>query len=146
MRKARRFVASGSSVREQVEYFRVDPDTECPQIRARARALELAESLHVGGDLPRENIGQFVSLVTESKLVESGELCANPPRGVGSQAEFAIEVASLSGERCVPPVRKRRRYTTPLPPTGFWQAVPAVARISHPPRSDAGPPVGYGLL
>lgn len=150
----KKFSASHESVRRQIEFFRADPETESPQIRARAQALEVAETLFVAGDLPAEKVGRFVALFGDTRIVESGDLCVrqDPPnlKGTapgksGSQAEFAVEVAGFSAERCAPPARKRRKHVLPVAATGFWQTTPLFATMPRPPRQEAGPPVGYGL-
>lgn len=150
----KKFSVSHESVRRQIEFFRADPETESPQIRARARALEVAETLFVAGDLPGEKVGRFVALFGDTRIVESGDLCVRQclpnPEGAApgksrTQAEFGIEVAGFSAERCVPPARKRRKYVAPAPATGFWQTTPLFATAPRPPRQEAGPPVGYGL-
>ena len=140
------YTGSRTSVRAQIEFFRSDPYAKSGDVQIRARALELAEVFYVGGELSKENIGKFITLFKDGRLVAANDLCAKANKAGGTQHDCAVEVAKFgTSDFCAPRPRPDRCYLRPQPATGFWQTSPLFVAAAVTPLEDGGVPVGCGL-
>lgn len=133
-------------MRAQIEFFRADPHARADGVQVRARALELAEVFYVGGELSKENIGKFITLLEGGRLVAANNLCTETDRAGGTQHDYSVEVAKFSTPSfCAVRPRSARCYLRPQPATGFWQTSPLFLAAPVTPSEDGGVPVGGGL-
>ena len=140
------YTGSRSSVRAQIEFFRFDPCARTDTVQIRARALELAEVFYVGGELSKENVGKFITLFKDGRLVAANNLCTETNRAGGTQHDYSVEVAKFGTPSfCAARPRPARFYLRPQPATGFWQTSPLFVAAPVTPLEDGGVPVGCGL-
>lgn len=138
------YTVSRDSVRNQVDFFRLDPENKAAGVRARG--LELAEVLYVGGELSRPNIKKFIALFNEGRLVAANNLCSKVEGQKGTQLEFAVEVANFRRTgMCTAEPRAARQYRPAQSATGFWETSPLFASSGITPGEDGSVPVGYGV-